>query len=1600
MDQSKTTDKLKCKREARNQKARERYAALSVEEKEKVRQKQRDAYNKRKAQKHGKPIPSTEPTSMQNVINHGVLQSVAIGTDIPHSEQVKIREGKDAIQASKEHATAFSTYEKDRDPICNRCYEFLQAAIEDASGYTTLGSDNQNMRCPVSKSCKENTAKGQLKESNTKDRRSRVTQKPMKPRTEGLQTLRCIPDEADTLRSQPDCQYYGAKKFYSETTNFCCSDGQVVLHENKLPDVLIELFTGKTEEALCFRTYVRTYNSLFAFTSFGVHYDKSLCKRTNGIYTFKIHGQTYHYINQLIPHGGSGMYLQLYFHDTEHELQNRMAFSAKLTESIVLKIMEVMKSNPYACFFRSLRNVPDLDSYQILLKSHCDMDQRVHNKPTVSQIAALWVEGDHDQHSYARHIQVHTKDGNSHRVQYYYGCYDPLQYPLLFPFGEPGWHAGIRRSETSNPKKRKRGFKHKEQTIKLTSFKSAEEMIENEEQPILFLSPVLAQNKNHKEHVSMREYYSYKLQIRANNTPGILNTGRELQQYVVDMYAKIETQRLDFFRMKQKLIRTEQLQGIMDSITSGQSQGARVGKRVILPASFIGGPRDMKRRYVDAMALVQHFGKPDLFITMTCNPSWPEMKQNMLETDEYQNRVDLSARIFHAKLELLKEEMFKKEIFGQVAAYTYVVEFQKRGLPHAHFLIILKPASKFYSTDSYDQIVSAELPDPNENYHLFKMVRKHMIHGPCGDKKPDNVCMQGRTIKRCKNKYPKDWAEKTTHGENSYPTYRRRNNGRKVLVRGHELDNRWVVPYNPYLLAKFNCHINVEICSTIKVVKYIYKYIYKGHDKIHFMVNPENSTAAIDEIKAYQSAHWVSPIEAIWRIFRFALFEMQPSVIHLQLHLENYQSLTFEDDADLRDLMNNSHAKRSMLTEFFKMNAIDKTAQNLKCTYQQFPEYFVWYPGSRTWGIRKQRQVIGRIVSANPSEGERYFLRVLLLNVKGPTSFDDLKTVNGVHVDTFREAAILRGYLESNNAQEQCLEEAALYHMPYSLRRLFSTLLVYFPPSDSKSLWLKFKDSMGEDYKRTTTLSTSQIELLVLHEISKFLNSMGKNINMYQLVPKFLRFDDVDKESRDILSEKNIVISDSDLAAISRLNTEQKSAFNKIIEAVFIKQSGCFFLDGPGGTGKTFLYRALLAEVRSKGYTALATASCGVAASILPGGRTAHSRFKIPIDLNPANMCKVSKQSSLAQLLRQAKLIIWDEAPMTHKIAIEGVDKLLRDLMDCDKLFGNKVIVFGGDFRQVLPVVHKGSNADSFEASLIRSYIWPNLEKLQLKQNMRALSDPDFTEYLLRIGNGTEMTINTDNVRIPDPLLIHYTTEEESLNRLITTVFPNFSQFAEKDATVINRAILTTKNEFVDEINETLMQQFPGNALEYISRDKCLDFSQQGAMEDFINSLTPNGLPPHRLALKPNCPIILLRNIDPPEGLCNGTRLICKSLSSNIIHAVISSGEHQGKEVFLHRICFRIENDPNSPVSFERLQFPIRLSFAMTINKAQGQTLDFVGIYLREPVFSHGQLYVALSRAKSSSSIKILIRPPLFATDLDYLTANIVYSEVLHLAYT
>ena len=178
------------------------------------------------------------------------------------------------------------------------------------------------------------------------------------------------------------------------------------------------------------------------------------------------------------------------------------------------------------------------------------------------------------------------------------------------------------------------------------------------------------------------------------------------------------------------------------------------------------------------------------------------------------------------------------------------------------------------------------------------------------------------------------------------------------------------------------------------------------------------------------------------------------------------------------------------------------------------------------------------------------------------------------------------------------------------------------------------------------------------------------------------------------------------------LNEGQRHAYNKVLQAIQDNKGAVFFLDGPGGSRKTFLYNALLSCIRGNQKIALACASSGIAALLLNNGRTAHSRFKIPIDINSESTCNIKVCNDHAKLLRRATLIIWDEAPMTHRHAFEAVDRTLIDIMQKDCLFGGKIMLFGGDFRQVLLVVCKGRREDVVDASLCHLFIWKYTEVL------------------------------------------------------------------------------------------------------------------------------------------------------------------------------------------------------------------------------------------------------------------------------------------------
>jgi hypothetical protein len=193
---------------------------------------------------------------------------------------------------------------------------------------------------------------------------------------------------------------------------------------------------------------------------------------------------------------------------------------------------------------------------------------------------------------------------------------------------------------------------------------------------------------------------------------------------------------------------------------------------------------------------------------------------------------------------------------------------------------------------------------------------------------------------------------------------------------------------------------------------------------------------------------------------------------------------------------------------------------------------------------------------------------------------------------------------------------------------------------------------------------------------------------------------------------------------VPQLNPEQRAVYDNVMAAV---NRRAFFVNGLGGTGKTFLYSYLLSTVRAQGQVAIAVASSGIAALLLDGGRTAHSRFKIPVQgLNSTSTCYISRDSELATLLQAAALIVWDEAVMMHRHVFEAVNRSLQDIMAIINPafkflpFGGLVVVFGGDFRQILPVVPRGTKGDVVVASLNRSSIWQHVRILKLHTNMRV----------------------------------------------------------------------------------------------------------------------------------------------------------------------------------------------------------------------------------------------------------------------------------------
>ena len=651
---------------------------------------------------------------------------------------------------------------------------------------------------------------------------------------------------------------------------------------------------------------------------------------------------------------------------------------------------------------------------------------------------------------------------------------------------------------------------------------------------------------------------------------------------------------------------------------------------------------------------------------------------------------------------------------------------------------------------------------------------------------------------------------------------------------------------------------------------------------------------------------------------------------------------------------------------------------------------------------------LSRVYSVHPRYDECHCLRLLLFEVIGPTSFPDLKTVEGRICFNYKEACEKRGLLENDAQWDATLKEDIVFKSPSNLRDLFSLLIQWKVISSPEKLWEKYREDFAVDILhkyRTTNKNlnfqyTERIfnEALILIE-DRVLFLGGSNIHDYGL-PRTNRNNREPNLPQVKLREINY--NTVELTAfvnnnVPKLTPDQEIPYFEITNAIKAEKGGLFFIDAPGGTGKTFLLGLLLANERKNRHIALAVASSGIAATLLEGGRTAHSAFKLP--LNPETfeqpVTNIKKNSAFANVIKEATLIVWDECTMTHKNNLDILNRTLQDLKNNQELMGGVIFVMAGDFRQTLPIVDRGTRANEVEACIKASKIWKKVKgNFKLTTNMRAYlgnnaddaAAETFSRNLLRLGNGE---LNEDENGEIDMNI--FGNIVQSQQDLITEVYPSIVQQYKFWPTfnlgwLSGRAILAPKNDIVEKINYDLLKQIPtGNGYVYKSIDKVIDFAEAvNYPTEFLHTIDLPGLPPHNLHLKPGVPIMLLRNLEPPK-LCNGTRLLVKNLRQNVIEAVILDGKYQNENVFIPRIPITTDK---LTFKFKRLQFPVRLSFAMTINKSQGQTLKIAGLDLSSPCFSHGQLYVGCSRVGSPENLYILAP--------NGKTTNIVYPEALY----
>ncbi|GJT67770.1 DNA helicase [Tanacetum coccineum] len=519
-----------------------------------------------------------------------------------------------------------------------------------------------------------------------------------------------------------------------------------------------------------------------------------------------------------------------------------------------------------------------------------------------------------------------------------------------------------------------------------------------------------------------------------------------------------------------------------------------------------------------------------------------------------------------------------------------------------------------------------------------------------------------------------------------------------------------------------------------------------------------------------------------------------------------------KDRQSLTSIVNDDSKTKTTLTEWLEYNKFNKDGLHL--TYIDFTKEFVWYPNSRSWRRRQRRTAvsIGRLANVHPASGELLFLWMLLCHQKGCKTFQYIRTVNKRLYPTFRSACATLGLLGDNKEWHTALEESAFSATSQQLRTLFAQILIFY-----------------------LYMNDPELEGGVLYELEVILNTFSKTVTDFGLPPLSKKFRDAvrNKELMEEKSYNRIELSKEIALLVPKLNTEQRNIYET----------------------------TLINTLRSQGKIVLPVASSGIASLLLPAGRTAHSRFKLPLDLTEESLCNIKKNTHVASLLAETNLIIWDESPMNDKKYFETLDRTLKDILDVPhKLFGGKTIVLGGDFRQTLPVKKGASKLE--------------IPGLTEHQKRRAA---EFASWLLEIGDGKIGTVEDSSegdcswVTIPEQ---YYLPDDATgLQDLIGFIYDEKTLQQPTAGDLQQKAIVCPKNSTADEINTMVLRMLHGESKVYSSSDEAIPVgSDRGEVEllyppEYLNTLQFSGFRPHEQELKVGAPIMLLRNMNLQGGM-------------------------------------------------------------------------------------------------------------------------------------